>query len=242
MKQVNWSAYAREYDIIPSINPAYRELVAHCVATVAGWPLQPGDVVADIGGGTGNFSIALARALPAVTILHTDFNEEMLAIARRKATESEIKNWHAAKLDVQQEKWSTPPLAGIVTVHCLYSFPNPQRVIQKMCGALQHGGFLYACDLGRVMNIRDWTIYLLKESFRVHGLKATLSLFLQAQELRRQNQAVARGQKRGVYWTHSLAEFKAKFEAAGIQVLSASDSLYRGYDDLVVGRKAASPK
>ena len=238
MKAVNWSAYARAYDVIPDMNPAYRALVEHCVSTVAGWALEPGDVVADIGGGTGNFSIALAVALPRVTILHTDFNEDMLAIARRKAGERKIQNWRAAELDVQREEWGTPPLAGIVTVHCLYSFPNPQDVIRKMAASLRGGGFLYACDLGRVMNTLDWTLYLLRDSLRTRGVRATLGLLWRAQEIRRQNQAVARGQKGGAYWTHNLAEFRAGFEAAGFEVLSASDSLYRGYDDLVVGRKA----
>ncbi len=239
MKPVNWSVYAGAYDIIPRINPAYRELVEHCVATVGSWPLCPGDVVADIGGGTGNFSIALAVALPTVTILHADFNRDMLGIARRKAGESRLQNWRAAELDVAWEEWGTPPLAGIVSVHCLYSFPSPQGVIRKMAASLRPGGFLYACDLGRMMNTVDWTLFLLRDSLRTRGLKATLGFLLRAQEIRRQNQAVARGQKRGEYWTHNLAEFRASFEGAGIEVLSASDTLYRGYDDFVVGRKVA---
>jgi hypothetical protein len=106
-----------------------------------------------------------------------------------------------------------------------------------MAVQLRPGSFIYACDVGRVLSISDWTWYLLKESIRAYGVWVTLGLFCRGQEIRRQNQAVVRGQKRGTYWTHNLAEFRAAFEAAGIEVLSATDTLYRGYDDLIVGRK-----
>jgi ubiquinone/menaquinone biosynthesis C-methylase UbiE len=235
MKPVDWTAYAREYDRMSEHNPAYHELLAHCQKTIAGWPMQTGDMLADIGAGTGNFSVALARVLPDVQVIHTDFNDEMLAIARCKA--DGLANWQAIALDVRQDDWPLPALAGIVSVHALYAFPNPRRVIGKMAAQLRPGGFIYACDVGRVLNIRDWTWYLVKESMRAHGLPATLGLFCRGQEIRRQNQAVVRGQKHGTYWTHNLTEFRAMFEAAGIEVLSATDAVYRGYDDLIVGRK-----
>lgn len=216
-------------------NPAYQELLAHCLNTVTGWPLSTGDVVADIGAGTGNFSIALARALPGVQVIHADFNDAMSEIARQKA--AGLSNWRTVSLDVQSDDWHLPVLAAIVTVHSLYTFPRPHRVIQRMAAQLRRGGFIYACDVGRVLKIRDWTWYLLKEAARAHGVPATVSLFCRGQEIRRQNQAVVRGQRCGTYWTHNLAEFRAAFEAAGIEVQSATDSLYRGYDDLIVGRK-----
>ena len=234
----DWSAYAKEYDLMAVHNPSYQELLAHYLKTIAGWRLQTEDVVADIGAGTGNFSITLARAFPRVRVIHADFNEEMLALARSKA--DGLANWQAIAFDVQQDDWPLPSLAGIVSVHALYAFPNPKRVIQKMAAQLRPGGFVYASDVGRILNIRDWTWYLLKESMRAHGLPATLSLFCRGQEIRRQNQAVARGQKCGTYWTHDLAEFRAAFEVAGIDVLSATDAMYRGYDDLIVGRKPES--
>lgn len=237
MKAVNWSSYARDYDLILAANPAYGELIAHCVSTVASWPLSSGDMVADIGGGTGNFSIALAHALPSVRVIHADFNGAMLEIARSKANASKLGNWRAVLLDVAQEDWNLPSLGGIVTVHSLYAFPNPKRVISKMAAQLKPGGLVYACDLGRVMKVLDWTLYLFKESVRARGFIKTATLFLRGQEVRRQNQSVARGQRRGDYWTHSLAEFKTSFEVAGIEVLLASNTFYRGYDDLVVGQK-----
>ena len=237
MRAVDWSTYAKEYDLMAQHNPAYQELLRHCVGTVCGWPLQSGDMVADIGGGTGNFSVALARALPAVTILHADFDEAMLKIAHAKSAKFGLTNWRAVRMDVEQEVWELPALAGIVTVHSLYSFKNPQRVIGKMCAQLQPGGHVYACDIGRVMNVYDWGRYLVMESFRKNGLWQTIKLFNECGEVRRQNQRVAICQKAGVYWTHELAEFAKCFEEHGMKILTATDTLYRGYDDLVISQK-----
>jgi len=241
MRAVDWSSYANEYDLMAQHNPPYQELLQHCVATICGWSLQAGDVVADIGGGTGNFSIALARAFPAVTFLHADFDEAMLRVAHAKADRYGLTNWRSVLIDVEQATWELPALAGIVTVHSLYAFKNPQCVIGKMCAQLRPAGHIYACDLGRAMNVYDWGQYLVMESFRANGFWQTVKLLLKSGEVRRQNQRVARCQKAGVYWTHGLKDFAKCFEEQGMTIIKATDILYRGYDDLVVARKLDCP-
>src|SRR6266446_3556848 len=85
VSKVNWSAYATQYDLMAERNPAYQELLDHCVSTVRQWPLRAGDAIADFGAGTGNFSIALARALPEASVLHLELDAQMLAVAEAKA-------------------------------------------------------------------------------------------------------------------------------------------------------------
>lgn len=237
MKTVDWSAYAEEYDVMARHNPAYQELVAHCIRSVTAWPLKPGDTVADFGAGTGNFSLALAQALPDIQVLHLDSDEQMLRIAATKADMADVKNWRAVAIDLERESWELPELAGAVSVHCIYAMRNPRQFICRLRTQLRQGGHLYACDFAREMNVRDWARYLLAESLRANGVWHTAGLFVRCGQVRRQNRRVAECQREGTYWTHNLSEFRAVFEAAGIEVLCASNILYRGYDDLIVGRK-----
>jgi ubiquinone/menaquinone biosynthesis C-methylase UbiE len=58
---VDWSAYAVAYDLMCHNNPAYHELVRCFVAAAARIPCSDGDTLVDIGGGTENFSLELAR-------------------------------------------------------------------------------------------------------------------------------------------------------------------------------------
>lgn len=240
MRTVDWSSYARQYDLMSQINPAYQELVAHCVQSVLGWNLKPGDVLADLGAGTGNFSIALARALPNIQILHLDNNEQMLSIARSKAGAFGLSNWKAAVLNCEQEAWNLPALDGAVSVHCIYALKNPKGFIAKLCSQIKPGGYLYACDFGREMSVFDWGRYLMAESIKSNGVVATMRLIARCSQVRRQNKRVAACQRSGIFWTHDLEEFKTCFERAGIKISVASFKMYRGYDDLIIGRKPSS--
>lgn len=240
MKTVDWSAYALQYDVMSQINPAYQELVAHCVQSVLGWNLRPGNVLADFGAGTGNFSIALARALPNVQVLHLDDDEQMLSIARSKAGKFGLNNWEAIALNCEQETWNLPALDGAVSVHCIYALKNPKGFIEKLCSQIKPGGYLYACDFGREMNVFDWGRYLMIESIKSRGFRATMRFVAQCGQVRRQNKRVAACQKSGMFWTHNLEEFKACFERSGIKISAASSDMYRGYDDLIIGRKPSS--
>jgi SAM-dependent methyltransferase len=237
MSNVNWSLYSTQYDLMAERNPAYQHLLQHCVDTVQRWPLRAGDVIADFGAGTGNFSIALARALPGVSVLHLEFDEQMLTIAGKKAKQAALDNWLPIRLDLEDGNWGLPALAGAVTVHCLYSTRQPRQLIRRICSQLIPGHHLYACDFGRVMNVADWARYMIAASLRTRGFFQTVALVMGSGSIRKQNRLVARAQREGNYWTHNLAEFRACFEQAGITVTQASDRLYRGYDDLVVGHK-----
>jgi hypothetical protein len=128
-------------------------------------------------------------------------------------------------------------LDGAVTIHCLYATRYPNHVISRICAALTDNGHLYACDIGRIMNVPSWACYLLRVSLRRYGVWQTLSLLLRSSIIRKQNRLVALAQRAGIYWTHDLAQFSSCFEQRGITITEASDKFYRGYDDLVVGRK-----
>lgn len=240
MNQVDWTAYAREYDLMAQNNPAYQELVAHCIRSVSAWELSPGDTVADFGAGTGNFSVALARALPDIQVLHLDGDRQMIQIAKKKAAASGGKNWSSMTIDFNCEKWGLPEIAGVVSVHCIYALNNPRQFIRNLCGQLRPGAYVYACDFGRQMQVSEWARYMLVESLHAKGIWNTVRLFARSGQVRRQNRRVAACQRNGTYWTHELAEYEDCFKQQGMAILETSNKLYRSYDDLVIARKQRS--
>lgn len=239
MGNVDWSTYARQYDLMADNNPAYQEILAHCLDTFAASNFEPGAVIADFGAGTGNFSIALARKLTQAVVLHVESSPEMIRVAEEKAMHAGIKNWSVWQLDLEGADWGLPELAGAVTVHALYSLSEPEIAIRKIIQSVAHGGVIYACDLGRVLNLRDWSKYLLSCAVKKHGIARAIRLFMQSGIIRNQNKKIAKNQRGNQYWTHTLAGFRDVFEREGVNISYASDRFYRGYDDLIIGNKSA---
>ncbi len=235
--RVDWSAYATQYDLMADNNPAYQELLAHCVQTVASWGLHNGDIVADLAAGTGNFSLAIARSLPQVTVLHVELNEEMIAIAERKASQANVRNWNVVQLDLMDQVWSLPELSAVVLIHVLGTLPNPHHVIKFACAGLRKGGHLYAADVGRPISLADWGRELVCASLKKNGFKGTIKLLFRTGRVRRENRRGARLRRNNTYWSHDLPEFKAAFEEEGMDVSFSSNDFYRSYDDLVIATK-----
>lgn len=82
--QVDWTAYAQRYDLMASHNPAYQAILAQLHTVSRTWPLSSGDVVVDLGAGTGNFSYLLAEQLRMCRVLHIDVDRGMNQAARQK--------------------------------------------------------------------------------------------------------------------------------------------------------------
>ena len=233
---VDWSSYAQQYDLMAENNPAYQELLLHCVQTVSDWGLQPGDTLADFAAGTGNISLAIAAALPEIMVLHVELNEGMIAFAQAKAAAAGLRNWQVLRLDLTQPDWPIPELAGAVTVHALYALPQPKKVIDQICARLRPGGRVYAADFGRTMDVRAWSVFLLRAALKRHGLVKTISLFARSGIVRRENRRITACQKSGQFWLHEMPEFRAAFEACGMEITFASDKYYRGCDDVILAR------
>ena len=174
MGEVNWGAYAREYDAIVGDSPAYRDMVEDCRATVRGWVLPAGAMVADLGGGTGNFSVPVAADNPGVRVLHVENNAAMAAVAGAKAARAGVRNWSLVPHDIETALDALPPLDAVITVNVLYVLPRPGEVIDRVASKLKPGGTWFACDLGRPMHPISWGLYLVAHSVRGRGVAATL--------------------------------------------------------------------
>lgn len=234
--QVGWSSYAKTYDLMAANNPAYQQLVAQFLNETQKWKFNAQEVLLDLGAGTGNFSLELAKRFPHCQVLHIDADPVMNETAQMKANERCITNINITTQEMRNISFPPETISAIVCVHALYSFPNPQNIIVNMWDWLKPGSDAFVCDLGRILDIADWSKYLFRELYRQHGLLKTLSLFYQGRSIAKQNRLIAASQKSGSFWTHSLAEFCQTFESAGFEILVSYET-YRGYSDLVVCQK-----
>jgi ubiquinone/menaquinone biosynthesis C-methylase UbiE len=234
---LDWTSYATQYDLMADNNPWYDELLRHCVSVVTGWNLKEGDTLADFAAGTGNFSIAIARALPKVAVLHVELNEAMIRQAEAKAAKIGLSNWRVVPLDLGSDEWPLPELAGAVTIHALYAMSQPKEVVRRMCSRLRPGAYVYAADAARQLDVKDWVRALFVESVKKNGLFKTISLFCRSGVVRRENKKFSQAQRSGTIWTHQLSEFRHTFEEQNLKILFESDQFYRGVDDLIIAQK-----
>jgi len=233
---VSWSAYATAYDLMAENNPAYQKLLDDFRDVIRGWTIQPGSTILDVGAGTGNFSLLAAEAFPECTVSHVDADEAMIEHAHRKADAKGVSNIRFVRQKIGPDSYSPASVSAIICVHALYAIPQPQRLISAFFDWLEPEGKLYVCDVGRVLNITDWSRYLFYELYRQHGFFKTLNLFWKGRAVSKENRAIRKAQQSGEYWTHDHEEFVNLFERTGFEITSA-ETMYRGYSDRVTAIK-----
>ena len=233
---VNWHTYAQTYDMLLSYNPFYQQLHQEVMQHVSQWDIQDDDLLADIGAGTGNYSIALAERFPQATVLHVDRDEGMNAVTAEKRAQAQIDNHQILPFSIQEFHLEPESLGGLLSIHALYTFPNPKQSIQDMYRWLEPGGHIILVNAGRMLNILDWQWAIGWQLVRRYGIRKALQIFQEGKEVSRQNTYIRDMQKNGTFWTHSHEEFCKVVDAAGFTI-THHNTTFRGYSDLIVGRK-----
>lgn len=232
----DWHAYAAVYDLMAEHNPAYQDLLATYRAFLGSLPLRPGDVLIDVGAGTGNFSLSAASAWPLCRVLHVDATEAMNTRARAKCREHGISNAEIYTADAAAFQVPDDSAAVVTVVHALYTLTAPKEMVERIFRWLQPGGAVFACDAGRPIDVSEWTRYIVGHTLADRGPIAAARLLWGTRSAIRQNRLIARAQDRGTYWRHDAAAFRATFEDAGFEILEAREA-YRGVSDLIVAQK-----
>lgn len=164
---VDWNAYAEKYDMLLTYNPFYQEALREVLSRVRNWNIKAGDQIADVGAGTGNYSVEVARLFPQAQIFHIDADQGMNTIAAKKATR--LDNFQVLRKSVEQVNFATGSLQGLLCINAIYTFPNPQAELQKMYRWMAPGSHIVLIDAGRIMNVRSWTLALTWRLFRKYG-------------------------------------------------------------------------
>jgi ubiquinone/menaquinone biosynthesis C-methylase UbiE len=239
-KAVEWNAYARCYDLLCAINPAYTELLEEFAAFIRKARTSVGARILDLGGGTGNFfSYALpAEIAKSSQLIHLDSDARMIAIAEHKYQRRGI-NVRTITKDAGTQIFFAASFDCIVSVNAIYAMPSPELILRKTFHWLRPGGRLLLIDLGRTLDSADWRSFLLKANIRNLGLIPALRILLnEGRVIAKANGRIARAQLNGTFWTHTTEEMRQTLEQIGYKVEEARQ-VYRGYCDLAVATKPA---
>ena len=105
--------------------------------------VQPGMTVADVGAGTGYFSIRLARRVgPTGRVYANDVQPEMLNHIRERSEQLHLNNIETVLGSEADPKLPQGKLDLILLVDVYHEFSQPQRMLQAMRAALKPDGHL----------------------------------------------------------------------------------------------------
>lgn len=238
--RVDWSCYARGYDLVTRLNPAYQDILQRVRAAASRWSLSNGDTIVEIGAGTGNVSTLLAGLFPRCSVIHADTDLTMNALAAEKGKRLGLANLQIVEADASALSFDEGSVAAVVCIHSLYTFDDPLDLIARATRWLKPGGAFLACDLGREMNVADWRKYMVRQLVAQLGLWKAVRIILKTREVAMQNRRITAEQRLGRYWLHSLDDFRQAFEAHALVVEEAA-VCFRGYSDFVACTKPSRP-
>lgn len=103
--------------------------------------LKPGMTVADVGAGSGYFTVRMARRVgEAGKVYAVDIQPEMLRILRRRLEKADFTNVETILGAEADPKLPSGQLDLILMVDVYHEFAQPQRMLQKLREALKEGG------------------------------------------------------------------------------------------------------
>jgi ubiquinone/menaquinone biosynthesis C-methylase UbiE len=104
-------------------------------------PLRSGEVVADIGAGTGYFARRLSKRVGATgSVLAVDIQPEMLDLLTNKMAEAKITNVKPVLGAIDDPKLPTNAVDLVLMVDVYHEFSHPFEMMQNICKSLKPGG------------------------------------------------------------------------------------------------------
>lgn len=105
--------------------------------------VKPGDVVADVGAGSGYYTVRLAKAVGETgRVLATDIQPEMLELLRRRVTRERLGNVELVLGAEDDPRLPPAALDLILMVDVYHELARPQAVLRKLRTALKPDGRL----------------------------------------------------------------------------------------------------
>jgi len=102
--------------------------------------LQPADIVADVGAGTGYFSFRIAPLVPRGKVLAVDIQPEMLDDIRRRQTQNGIRNVEPILGSLDDPGLAPSSVDLILLVDVYHEFSHPREMMLAIGRALKPAG------------------------------------------------------------------------------------------------------
>jgi protein-L-isoaspartate O-methyltransferase len=118
-----------------------REKEEQCSKLIEALKPKPGDVVADVGAGSGYYTFRLAgRIGPRGKVLAVDIQSEMLTLIRKRMKEGKVANVEPVLGTVTDPKLPSGAVDLILLVDVYHEFSHPYEMTAEMVKALRPGG------------------------------------------------------------------------------------------------------
>jgi SAM-dependent methyltransferase len=123
-----------------------RDAWQHPDDVIAALALEPAMTVADIGAGTGYFTVRLARAVPEGAVVATDLEPDMVRYLRERAARERLENVHAQLAAGDDPKLDAASVDRILVVDVWHHVADRRRYAAGLARALRPGGVIAIVD------------------------------------------------------------------------------------------------
>ncbi|MDA8601312.1 class I SAM-dependent methyltransferase [Gammaproteobacteria bacterium] len=113
---------------------------------VANMKLEPTDVVADIGAGSGYFSFRIAKLVPEGKVLAVDIQQEMLDIVEATKAKEGVTNIQGVKGEIDDPNLPMNSIDAAIMVDAYHEFSHPFEMINGIYNALRPGGRIFLLE------------------------------------------------------------------------------------------------
>lgn len=117
-----------------------REAEEHTSEIVAALELQPTDVIADLGAGTGYLTFQLAPAVPAGKVYAADVQPEMLDVVDFIRQDEAIANVETVQASETSPNLPPASIDAAIAVDAYHEFAAPREMMANTVAALKPGG------------------------------------------------------------------------------------------------------
>jgi ubiquinone/menaquinone biosynthesis C-methylase UbiE len=205
--EIDWDAYASQYDLLAMYNPSYSENIELMRGLLAKYLNGPPASILDVGAGTGNYLCALGTDYPSARLVHLDSDRVMCDIAKNKYETAGFKEVGLVTAPVLEADFGDGTFDLIVCINALYAMPAREETLRKIRKWMSPDGWFFVIDFGRRVDMWDWSKHILGNIVRTKGVMEMVRFLISAGEMIRQHKK-GLGQAEGIYWLHSSEEFE----------------------------------